>query len=121
METLWIAFAYGLGLLCRWLNLPTLIGYLAARFLLNALEYEGGIVLAEIAHIGVLLLLFTVGLKLRLRNIFRPEVWGAGSMQIVVTCLLFVPIVIYLLGLTWPVALAMTIVFSFSMNEREHI
>ncbi len=75
---------------------------------------RGGIVLAEIAHIGVLLLLFTVGLKLRLKNIFRPEVWGTGLMQIVVTCLLFVPIMIYLLGLTWPVALAMTIAFSFS-------
>jgi predicted Kef-type K+ transport protein len=84
MLAIWIATAFALGLLARQLKLPPLVGFLAAGFLLNAFGIEQAPLLDNIAHLGVLLLLFTVGLKLRFKNLLRPEVWGVGSLQFVI-------------------------------------
>ncbi|MBL8200377.1 MAG: cation:proton antiporter [Chromatiales bacterium] len=81
MLAVWIAAAFALGLLARQLGLPPLIGFLTAGFLLNASGIERVPALTEVAHLGVLLLLFSVGLKLRLRNLIRPEVWGVALLQ----------------------------------------
>ena len=75
MLAIWIAAAFVLGLLARQLKLPPLVGFLAAGFLLNAFGVERTPLLDDIAHLGVLLLLFTVGLKLRFKNLLR-----AGSL-----------------------------------------
>ncbi|UCH26981.1 MAG: cation:proton antiporter [Trueperaceae bacterium] len=83
MEVVWLGLAYVLGIGAKRLGLPTLIGYLVAGFALSALGYEADTILGELAHMGVLLLLFTVGLKLRLRNLLRFEVWGIGLIQLV--------------------------------------
>ncbi len=84
MDVFWIALAFGSGLLCRHLGLPPLVGYLIAGFSLNALGYQSSESLNQIAHAGVLLLLFSVGLKLRLKSLIRPEVWGGGLLHLVV-------------------------------------
>ena len=84
-EAIWISFAFVIGLLVKGIGLPPLVGYLAAGFVLSGLSATTSItaeptdVLAHIAHLGVLLLLFTVGLKLKLRSIVSPEVIG-GSL-----------------------------------------
>ena len=88
MLAIWIASAFFLGLLARQLKLPPLVGFLAAGFLLNAFGVERSPLLDDIAHLGVLLLLFTVGLKLRLRHLLRAEVWGVGSLQFLIVLLL---------------------------------
>ena len=80
MEVAWISIAYLCGLVMRQLRLPTLVGYLMAGFALSAYGVQGGDVLAGIAHAGVLLLLFSVGLKLRLKSLVRPEVLGGGLL-----------------------------------------
>lgn len=82
MEALWVLGAYVLGLGASVLGLPPLVGYLAAGFGLGALGLHGGDFLHELAHAGVLLLLFSVGLKLRLASLFRPEVLGVGSLHL---------------------------------------
>lgn len=82
MDALWLALAFSLGLLVRHLGLPALVGYLAAGFVLNALGQHGNALLEQIAHAGVLLLLFGVGLKLRLKSLIRPEVWGGGLLHL---------------------------------------
>ena len=46
-----------------------LVGYLIAGFVLQAVGVEGGEALENIANLGVTLLLFSIGLKLRLRNL----------------------------------------------------
>ena len=80
LEAVWIGFAFSLGLLVRLIGLPPLIGYLAAGFMITAtatelnLPKEGNAIIAHIAHLGVLLLLFTVGLKLNIRSLGKPEV-----------------------------------------------
>ncbi len=82
MDALWLALAFLLGLLFRHLSLPSLVGYLAAGFALNAFGQEGSELLDQIAHAGVLLLLFSVGLKLRLKSLIRVEVWGGGLLHL---------------------------------------
>lgn len=81
MLALGIAAAFVLGLLARQLGLPPLVGFLAAGFLLHGSGLSQIPALSEIAHLGVLLLLFSVGLKLRLRNLIRPEVWGVALLE----------------------------------------
>jgi len=85
MDVLWLALAFLLGLFSRHLGLPALVGYLAAGFVLNALGQQGSALLDHIAHAGVLLLLFSVGLKLRIKSLARPEVWGGGLLHLAIS------------------------------------
>ncbi|MBI2874674.1 MAG: cation:proton antiporter [Firmicutes bacterium] len=88
MEILWIIIAYALGLAAASLRLPPLVGYLLGGFLLFALGIEENEALAGIAHLGVLLLLFTVGLKLRIRSFLQVQVIGAGLLHLLLVAVL---------------------------------
>lgn len=114
MEGLWIGFAFVLGLAARALGMPPLVGYLAAGFVLNALGVSGGTALAHVAHVGVLLLLFGVGLKVRLRNVLRPEVWATTLVHLAVTAALLAPAVRLVAGLDWRGALLLAVALGFS-------
>lgn len=120
METLWIGVAFSLGLLVRQLGLPPLVGYLAAGFALNALgshfalPIAAGTMLTHLAHIGVLLLLFTVGLKLRLGSLVRPEVIGGGLLHFAISCLVVAPLLHYFVALAWPTAWLLVAALAFS-------
>ncbi|SFR60656.1 transporter, CPA2 family [Marinobacter daqiaonensis] len=119
-EAIWITFAFFLGLLVKAFGLPPLIGYLAAGFLLSGLAgftplvVEGTDALAHIAHLGVLLLLFTVGLKLKLKSVVSPEVIGGSLIHFGITCLVFTPGIHFLAGLDWKTSLLLAIALSFS-------
>lgn len=89
MDPIWIVIAFVLGFAARQIGLPPLVGFLAAGFVLNALGAEGGEILEQIAEVGVTLLLFTIGLKLKLRSLLRPEVWGVASAHMLITVLVF--------------------------------
>lgn len=80
-DPLWIALAFVFGLLIRTLGLPPMVGFLAAGFMLNALGAEGGEFLQAMADLGITLLLFTIGLKLKLKSLARPEVWGTATLH----------------------------------------
>lgn len=75
-DPLWIATAFIFGLFARWARLPVLVGFLVAGFALNYFGAKSGFFLHEMADIGVTLLLFSIGLKLRVKELLRPEVWG---------------------------------------------
>jgi len=77
----WIAFAFVFGLIFKHFNLPPMIGFLVAGFLLNFLGAESDQFLLEIADLGVTLLLFTIGLKLRIGTLVRPEIWATTSIH----------------------------------------
>ena len=87
-DPLWIAIAFLCGFLMRLINLPPLIGFLAAGFILNALGAEGGTFLQATADLGITLLLFSIGLKLKLKSLTRPEVWGVATIHLSVVTLL---------------------------------
>lgn len=117
---LWIAIAYSLGLGMRFIGLPPLLGYLAAGFILNALHpvmalpVEGKIWLGELSHLGVLLLMFTVGLKLRASTIVRPEVIGGGLLHFGMSVLLIAPAVYWVFDLPLQTALLLACALAFS-------
>jgi len=95
MDIVWIGMAFILGMLLSRIKLPPLVGYLAAGALLGAYGYDAGTALDQIAHLGVLFLLFTVGLHLRLKNIFRLEVLGTGVIHLMMSIAIFYPVALY--------------------------
>ncbi|WED24309.1 cation:proton antiporter [Vibrio sp. JC009] len=80
-DPLWIAIALICGLLIKIIGLPPLVGFLIAGFILNALGAEGGGFLSIMADLGITLLLFTIGLKLKFKSFTRSEVWGVASLH----------------------------------------
>ncbi len=85
-----MASAVGAALLLRRLHLPPVVGFLVAGILVG----PGGIGLVTdrhliegVAEVGVMLLLFTVGLKLKLGELWRMRalVFGSGTAQVLGT------------------------------------
>jgi predicted Kef-type K+ transport protein len=89
MDPVWIAVAFVLGHAVRFVGLPPLVGFLAAGFVLWAFDVEGGEALDKVGDIGVYLLLFGIGLKLKLGSLLRPEIWGVGSVHMAITTVFF--------------------------------
>ena len=83
MDVMWLGMAYLLGLGANFIGLPPLVGYLVVGFTLSGFGQAGGALLHDLAHSGVLLLLFTVGLKLRFQNLLRREVLVVGLVHFV--------------------------------------
>ena len=114
MLAIWVLGAFGLGLLARQLGLPPLIGFLGAGFLLNGLGIAAPAGLAEIADIGVWLLLFTVGLKLRWQTLLERAIWGTATLHLAVAGGLAALLIQTGTGLAWPAALLLGASFGFS-------
>jgi len=89
LDPLWISAAFLFGFAVRQLGLPPLVGFLMAGFVLNAMGIEGGPMLENVADMGVTLLLFSIGLKLRIKSLLKPEVWAGASIHMAITVLLF--------------------------------
>lgn len=83
-ELVWLGSAYLAGLLATRLWLPPLAGYLAVGYLLNLIGYRSEPALVHFSEIGILLLLFTVGLKIKLRSLLKFEVLGVGGLHLLV-------------------------------------
>lgn len=103
MEALWILSAFFLGFLAQRLGLPPLVGYLGAGFGLALLGSEPSPFLHQVAESGVLLLLYTVGLKLRPRALLDPLVYGVWGLHL----LLYGGLAFLLLQLPFPLAIAL--------------
>ena len=75
-DVAWITLAFLMGFGARLVGLPPLIGFLATGFLLSTQGIVTGEVLQKLSDLGITLLLFSIGLKLDLRSLARPQVWG---------------------------------------------
>ncbi len=104
-----VAFAFGFG--ASTIRLPPLVGYLAAGFVLHAFGYETTDGIELVADAGVLLLLFGIGLKLRLTTLARPVVWAGASMHAAATTVIIGG---FLLGLG---ALGLPLVSDLSIGQ----
>jgi predicted Kef-type K+ transport protein len=80
MEFIWIGFAFICGLFTKLISLPPSIGYLAAGFILHFLGYQADNMVTVLADIGITLMLFTIGLKLNIKDLVKQEVW-LGSLS----------------------------------------
>lgn len=109
----WIAVAFVAGAVAKGLRLPTLVGYIAAGLVLAAFGVEADALIIDIGDVGIAVLLFTVGLHIRLKNILRPEVLGVGSLHLVASALLFTVIGL-LFGLSFGPAVLLAVALGFS-------
>ena len=122
MDILWILFAFACGFGIKQLGLPPLIGYLAAGFMLNLYGVSITPGLQEIADIGVTLMLFTIGLKLNVKDLLKPEIWGGTFANTSLWTLLFFGLAMFLgtlsapyySDLTWQSAALLAFALSFS-------
>ena len=90
-----VAFILGLG--ARFVGLPPLVGYLVAGFILYSAGGRVTETLLEFSEIGVTLLLFSIGLKLRLGSLLMPQIWAVASLHMAISVAMACAMV-YLLG-----------------------
>ena len=102
-DPVWIAVAYLFGFIISQIGLPPLVGFLLAGFTLNILGASGGEFLNEMADLGVTLLLFTIGLKLQVRQLLRPEIWGVASIHMLFISLGISGLLLFLSGFNIPI------------------
>lgn len=89
MELIFFSTAFLCGFVIFQLKLPPLIGFLAAGFILHAAGYQATPLLMQIADLGVTLLLFSIGLKLRVENLAKLHIWAPATIHITLCSLLF--------------------------------
>lgn len=80
-EPLWLSIALVMGLAAKMVSLPPLVGFLLAGFILGAMGAESGAFLQHVADLGITLLLFSIGLKLNVRSLLRPEIWAVSLIH----------------------------------------
>lgn len=114
MEVIWLSAAYGTGLVAKFLRLPVLVGFLAAGLLLAIFGVSTTETLKELGDLGVVFLLFTVGLHMRVKSILRPEVLGVGTLHMLLSIGLFT---VVLVVLSIPVAAALVIAVGLGFSS----
>lgn len=114
MEAIWISIAFIAGLVIKQAGLPPLIGYLAAGFALSEFTSEGKETLSHLAHAGVLLLLFSVGLKLRFKSLFRYEVLFGSLFHLIILTGILYALLYIAKGLDTKTTLIIAVALSFS-------
>lgn len=115
MEILYILIAFILGFIFLKIGLPPLLGYLAGGFVLSAAGFSSSHGLDELAHTGVILLLFTLGLKIRLKNFLQPEVAISGLLQIILS-LGVLSGIFFVIGLTAGFSMSQTILLAILLG-----
>lgn len=102
MEFIWIFVAFVCGFAFRFLSLPPLIGFLCAGFILNFFGITPAPNLQLLADLGITLMLFTIGLKLNIKDLFRTEVWVGTGLSAFFWVVLFASF--SMLYMTWGLA-----------------
>lgn len=89
MILLSLVIAFVLGFMMRIMGFPPMLGFLIAGFVLNFIGIEDSEALERISDLGILLLLFTIGLKLNIKSLFRKHVWQGGTLHMAGTVIIF--------------------------------
>lgn len=123
MELIFFSTAFVCGFIVLQLKLPPLIGFLAAGFILHAAGYQSTPILDQLANLGVTLLLFSIGLKLRIENLAKLHIWAPATVHILLSTLIFSGLMLLLAGFGLPLFLDLTletsllIGFAFSFSS----
>lgn len=102
IDAIWLSFAFLAGMLARKVNLPPLIGFLLAGILLNATGVTDGHIskiLPILSDLGVMLLLFTIGLKISIRSLIKKEILAVASIHMILS-VLAIGSIVFLLSYT---------------------
>lgn len=91
MEFFYLALAFLCGLCVKMVGLPPLVGYLLAGFFLSAFGVgnQENSVLTQLSDLGITLMLFTIGLKLHFKDLWKKEVLLAGSIHMLISAIFF--------------------------------
>ena len=84
-----IGTAFTFGMVINFTGLPPMVGFLVAGFVLNYLGFEVTEGLTTFANLGVTILLFSIGLKLDIRTLFKTEVWGGATIHLIASILFY--------------------------------
>lgn len=82
---LYLLVTFAAGLVAMALRLPPMVGFLGAGFVLLGMDAAPLPIIDDIAEAGVTLLLFSIGLKLDVRTLVRPEVWFTAVSHMVLS------------------------------------
>jgi predicted Kef-type K+ transport protein len=100
VESVVLLLALVAGLLAKQSKLPPLVGFLIAGFALAPaaqwMPELGKLNFGPMADLGVTLLLFSIGLKLDIRLLLRPYIWGVGSLHMLLSVALMTTLFIAL-------------------------
>ena len=109
MEYIPLLIAFIFGFACKIIKLPPLIGFLISGFVLNAMGYSLNDSLTTIANLGITIMLFSIGLKLNIKDLGKTEIWFASLahalMWIITVCL----VILLLINLSLPYISDLTI------------
>ena len=122
MDFIWVICAFICGFSMRMVGLPPLLGFLGAGFLLNMSGVEPAPFLQNLADIGITLMLFSIGLKIHIKDLFKREVWASTFshsglwvlLSFVFVMFLSVIGLSYVSALTWSSAAIIAFSLSFS-------
>ena len=90
IDALWLSIAFLSGLAAKRLQLPPLIGYLVTGIVLNSMGLNDGNihqVLTVLGDMGIMMLLFTIGLKIKFKSILKKEVLLTASAHMIISVL----------------------------------
>lgn len=128
MEPLIIQLAAGtlLGLIAQRAGVPALAGFVAAGIFLSLTGFSEPSSLTELSDFGVVLLLFTIGMHINVRDVFRKEVLSTGLAHWIVGGAGFV-LLAWLLGMPLVAAIIVAATLGFSSTvlaaqalDRDH-
>lgn len=110
-----IGVAFVFGVLSFRIGLPPLVGYLFAGFLLSRFWAEGRQTLEVFSEFGITILLFSIGLKLKLGELVKKEVLGTAVFHFLISlglffCVFSIPF--FNLSQTTAILLALSLTFS---------
>ncbi|MFV1873778.1 MAG: cation:proton antiporter [Oleiphilus sp.] len=92
MSFIWILVAFLFGYAAKQVSLPPLVGYLLAGFILHGFGVEPEASLETLADLGISLMLFTIGLKVNLKQLLRIDIWSATLGHMSAWVLLLFPL-----------------------------
>lgn len=120
IDIILIATAFLCGFIAQRCQLPPLVGFLLAGFGLHMSGYQSAPVIANLADLGVTLLLFSIGLKLDIRSLLAKEIWlGATLHNLISTCFFTGALLLLkLLGLTLfgPMSFGQLLLLGFALS-----
>lgn len=98
-----IVVAFVLGFIAHLCRLPALVGFLLAGFILHGMGYESTDEIRYLSDLGVTLLLFSIGMKLDIKQLLRKEVLAGASLHISLSFVFFLAclVIIQWLGLSF--------------------
>lgn len=110
---IWLAGAWVVGQLARWVGLPPLVGYLIAGALFAGFGH-GDVAgwLKTPSAIGVELLLFAIGLKMNPKSLFRADVASGTLLHLMISATVIALALTQDLSVEMKWALAITLGFS---------